>query len=129
MPAVAATLVVLFAVVIAAGTVAVMLVSARPEAGYRAWLRDVLRPGADAGGRDRSHHSRPMGAVAEMRDAAEGETVGLDDLLRDAERSDGYLTVPQRYEDRFEVLTEGLAARQRALADRRRDDRQERTNA
>lgn len=127
MSAVAATLVVLFAVVIAAGTVAVMLVSARPEAGYRAWLRDALRP--DAGGRDRGHDPRPMGAVAEMRDAAEGETVGLDDLLRDAERSDGYLTVPQRYEDRFELLTEGLAARQRALADRRRDDRQERTNA
>jgi hypothetical protein len=119
----AATWVVLLAIVIAAAIVVVMLIHARPEAGYRAWLLAAIRPGDDGA------EARRMGAVAELRDAAEGETVGLDDLLRDAERSDGYLTVPQRYEERFEVLTEGLAARQRSLAERRRGDRQEHTNA
>jgi len=121
--AAAATWVVLLAVVIAAAIVVVMLVHARPDAGYRVWLRSALRPG------DGGDDGRRMGAVAELRDAAEGETVGLDDLWRDAERSDGYLTVPQRYEDRFEVITEGLAARQRSLAERRRGDRRERTSA
>jgi hypothetical protein len=123
----AATVVVLLAVVVAAGIVAAMLVSARPEAGYLAWLREAVRPGEGAS--QPADGERGLGAVAEMRDAAEGETVGLADLLRDAERSDGYLTVPQRYEERFEVLTEGLAARQRSLADRRRSDREERTHA
>lgn len=120
MPAYSAVWVVLVAVLLAAGLLVMMMASRRPEGGYLARLRDVL--GARETGGDN-------GAVAEMRQAADGETVGLADLLDGAEDAGGYLAVPERYEARFEELTEGLMTRQRALTDRVRTEHEERARA
>ncbi|WP_284250583.1 hypothetical protein [Litorihabitans aurantiacus] len=121
MPATSAFWAVCLAVLLAAGLLVAMILARRPEAGYRTWLRETMRPleGGDASAARPGRDRLSGGAVTEMRDAAEGEVVGLSDLLREGEPDHGYLTVPQRYEDRFEELTVAIGARQRALADRR----------
>ncbi|PWD50101.1 hypothetical protein C8046_04880 [Serinibacter arcticus] len=122
MPAYSAVWVAVVAVLLAAGLLVMMMASRRPEGGYVARVRELLSSSRTATG-------PRTGVVAEHRDAADGDTVGLDDLFAAAESSHGYLTVPQRYETRFEELTEGLMARQRALAERVRNEREERTSA
>ena len=109
MLATSAIWVVLVAVLLAAGLVALMLVSRRPEGGYLARFRDLSNAG-EAGAEG--------SAVTQMREAAGGETVSLADLMDSAQESSGYYAVPGRYEARFEELTEGLRSRTRTEAAR-----------
>ncbi|WP_454294358.1 hypothetical protein [Salana multivorans] len=102
----------LVAVVLAVTVVAIMAVRRRPERGWRAWVRENLGGAiAGAGGEGTS-------VLAEHRDAADGDTVPLGEILADAEHTSGYLTVPEPIEHRIEAIAAPVEQRLGALADR-----------
>lgn len=112
MPAFSAVWAIVLAVLLAGGLLAVMMVVRRPKEGWRNRLSDLVR-GERVGG---------PGIVEEHRAAADGETVGIADLLADAEQADGYVTVPARVEHGIEHGLEAIVSSSRALAGRVRGD-------
>lgn len=100
------------AVVIAVAVVAVMAARRRPEDGWGTWARENVSAalgGAPGGG---------TSALAEHRDAADGATVPLSDILADAEEAPGYVTVPEPIEQRIEAIAEPIEQRIGALTER-----------
>lgn len=102
----------IIALVVAVAALTVLALRRRPEQGWIAWGRQLLRralAGAPGGG---------TGVIAELRDAADGETVSLGELLADAEEAPGYVTVPGPIEHRIEAIAEPIEVRFEALAER-----------
>ncbi|ROR93952.1 hypothetical protein EDD28_3381 [Salana multivorans] len=98
----------LVALVLAAVALVVMVVRRRPEQGWGTWLRANL---ATQGGERTS-------ILTEHREAADGDTVSLVDILADAEHAPGYVTVPEAIEHRLETIAEPIEHGIGALSDR-----------
>lgn len=116
MPAYSAVWMVVVAVVLAGGLLAMMVATRRPEEGYGSRLREIFTstrgervPGESSGS-----------VVSELREAAAAESGGIEDLFANADYADAYVTVPERYEERFDERMTALAGRQRALRERLR---------
>lgn len=126
--------VVFCAVVLTAGILVVMMSAHRPQEGWWAMLRGIFTDEAAssefASSDSTSARSGAAGRQAgrarrEPREEWDDDEATLADLLADAESGPGYLTVPQRYEDRFDARMEDFVARQRQKArdhDRQRED-------
>lgn len=108
MPAVVWTVVII--VLLAVGLLLTAVMTRRPDEGWGARLRELLRS-------ERTGSS--PGVLAEHRENVAGEAVGIADLLADAEQASGYITVPARLEQRMEAFAGRVEDRVRTARDHR----------
>ena len=116
MPAYSAVWMVVIAVLLAGGLLVMMVATRRPEEGYGTRMREIFSSTRG----ERAPGESSGSVVSELREAAAGEAGGIEDLFANADYADAYVTVPERYEERFDESMTALMDRQRAIRERLR---------
>ena len=107
---------VVIAVLLAGGLLVMMVATRRPEEGYGTRMREIFSSTRG----ERAPGESSGSVVSELREAAAGEAGGIEDLFANADYADAYVTVPERYEERFDESMTALMDRQRAIRERLR---------
>ena len=116
MPAYSAVWMVVIAVLLAGGLLVMMVATRRPEEGYGTRMREIFSSTRG----ERAPGESSGSVVSELSEAAAGEAGGIEDLFANADDADAYVTVPERYEERFDKSRTALMDRQRAIRERLR---------